>query len=182
MLDNKYSTYIDGKFVEVATVDEICNSIRERIESANNRADRAQEEMQKMKDEKWKDTELQEMKAQMEEAKADMRRGFSISKSELEKIRAWENQHWTNQHQALTNEARLRKMGAIGGSFTYEFNPTSIGTFGTIYCNSCMAKVRRQTYKDLFDAEASRQKFNYNNRLRELIKEYDAEFAFRNDL
>ena len=168
MFDSKYSTYIDGKFVEIATVDEICTSIRERIKSANHRADMAQEELQKIKDEKWKDTELQEMKTQMEEAKADMHRGFSISKSELEKIHTWKDQHWTNQHQASTNEARLKKMGAIGGSFTYEFNPTSIGTFGTIYCNSC-----------LFDAEASGQKFNYNNRLRELIKEYDAEFTFQ---
>ena len=179
MPDSRYSAYVNGEFMEVATVDEICNSIRERIESANRKADLAQEEMQKMKDEKWKDTELQEMKKQMEKAKADMYRGFSISESELEKIRAWEDQHWTNQHQAPTNEARLRKMGAIGGSFNYEFIPTSIGTVGTVCCSSCQAKVRRQLYKEMFDAEAAGKKFNFHQRHKELTEQYDAEFDFQ---
>ena len=166
-------------FTDSYDIDDICTELKKSFETQKKRADNAISEMRKLRNEKWKDNELLEMKDNLDKMREDYLRGYPISEEEEDKISKWKDQHWTNKHNAPTLESRLKKIGAIGGSFTYEFNPTSIGTFGTIYCNSCMAKARRQAYKDLFDAEASGQKFNYNNRLRELIKEYDAEFAFQ---
>lgn len=48
-------------------------------------------------------------------------RGFPISAEAESQINEWKKNHRHND-------------GAIGGTFTYEFIPTSIGTIGTIKC------------------------------------------------
>lgn len=48
-------------------------------------------------------------------------RGFPISAEAESQINEWKKNHRHNG-------------GAIGGTFTYEFIPTSIGTIGTIKC------------------------------------------------
>lgn len=106
------------------------------------------------------------MKADRDLMEADYHRGFPITEQEQKAIREWEDQHWTNQHNAPDNKSRLAKMGAIGGSFYYKFVPTSIGTSGAICCSACMEKARRNSGDN-------------RDRLRELIKEYDAEYEFQ---
>lgn len=177
MIDETYSTYTDGKFTEVYSVDDICTSIRARIDSANKKAEYAYAEMEKMKNEKWKDNELRSMKNQLKAMELDYYRGFPISESEQKAISEWKDHHWTNQHNAPTNEKRLKRMGAIGGSFSYEFVPTSIGTSGAVCCQSCLAKARAKAYQEMYEEKDS--KFNLQDRLRELIKEYDAKFQFQ---
>ena len=178
-MDGRYSTYRDGKYIEVGTIDDVCAQLKEMVESARESRDRAREELAAMKEETWKDEQLQKMKAEVKEMKDDYWRGFPISKAESEAISEWKNQHWTNQHDAPDNATRLQKMGAIGGSYHYEFTPTSIGTIGTICCSSCMRKIHEMLYREKFQAEKTGKKFDWFQRLSTLIEEYDAEFDFQ---
>ena len=53
---------------------------------------------------------------------------FHITKEEDKAINAWVKNHIFERHQGR------RCTGAIGGSYTYEFTPTSIGEIGTVKC------------------------------------------------
>ena len=172
---NRYTSFKNGNIIHVGSVDDICNSIRERIESAEDAAERAQEQMREMRDEKWKDKELQAMKEQLDAVRERLRCGFGISKDETNAINAWKDQHWTNRHNAPDTNTRMRQQGAIGGSFEYKFVPTSIGTAGSVCCATCMEKARREAYKICETDETNR----YWDVLQKCIKKYDAEFEFQ---
>lgn len=136
------------------------------VEDAFAFAERKAEENEELKDLHWENELLKKMKADRDLMEADYYRGFPITKQEQKAIKEWEDQHWTNQHNAPTLDARLAKQGVSGGSFYYKFVPTSIGTSGTICCSACMERARRDSG-------------NNRNRFRKLIKEYDAEFEFQ---
>ena len=111
----------DYEFVEVHPLDESLSSIKERFNDLVESNQSLQEKLQEIKDEKWADKRLQEMNEKLEKMRREYYRGFPISDEEQKKIDEW-----------LVNHRHYG--GAIGGSHTYEFNPTSIGTFGKIKC------------------------------------------------
>ena len=152
-----YSISVNGKWREIHGLND---DLVEQVENLK-------EENKELKDEHYKDETIQKLEKEKRELQDQLYRTFSISKSENEAITEWKNQHWTNQHNAPDLTTRLRKQGAIGGSFTYEFVPTSIGTVGTIVCPACREKARRNCGDN-------------RDRYRELLKEYDAEFEFQN--
>lgn len=82
-----------------------------------------QKENERLKSETYKDEELSKMKSKYDSMKEDYYRGFPISKKESEKIKQWMNEH---------DFYKDTKIGTIGGRYTYEFQPTSLGTIGTI--------------------------------------------------
>lgn len=162
-------------------IDEICEAIRVRVTHAEEREEEAIRAMEKMRDEKWKDNELQQMKAELEAAREDKYRGFPISKEENEAIHEWQNQHWTNQHNAPDLRSRLAKMGTIGGNFKYEFVPTSVGVVGTCICPSCKRKAEKAA-KEIVNRKDFATALEYERALKTKIqhleKKYDAEFCF----
>ena len=161
-----FSSYLDGKYHDYQGLDNCLTEIKNLVEDVFVFAERQAEENEALKDLHWENEELKKMKADRDLMEADYHRGFPITEQEQKAIRKWEDQHWTNQHNAPDNESRLAKMGAIGGSFYYKFVPTSIGTSGAICCSACMEKARRDSG-------------NNRDRFRELIKEYDAEYEFQ---
>lgn len=161
-----FSSYLDGKYHDYQGLEGCLGEIKDLVEDAFAFAERKAEENEELKNLHWENEKLQEMKEELEKAKEDYYRGFPISKEQAQACRDWEDQHWTNQHAAPDTQSRLAKMGAIGGSFYYKFVPTSIGVSGCIVCSSCMEKARRNCGDN-------------RKRLRELIKEYDAEFQFQ---
>lgn len=96
--------------------------------------DYLREELKKVKDEAYALDEMAKMKEELEEAKADCRRGFPISESEWESIRAWQEKHEVEAHGLDTLDKKIKAGGAIGGTYTYRFIPTSIGTIGICRC------------------------------------------------
>lgn len=66
-----------------------------------------------------KDKEIQKLQEENKKLQRDLARGFAISEAEHDAIIEWMKNHKSAG-------------GAIGGSYTYEFIPTSIGTIGTI--------------------------------------------------
>jgi hypothetical protein len=122
---------------EAKETENICKKIQKQAERNRYEIERLKGRIKELEDEHWKDNELQSMKKQYDEMKEDYYRGFPISKEEKERINAWVKKHEKEKH--LHSENDFPRGGAIGGSYTYYFTPTSIGVFGTIKC-SCGEK------------------------------------------
>jgi hypothetical protein len=154
-------------FFHAQNIDKICDELKKAFERQTNINENLKKKLTEISDEKWKDKELKSLEEKARNAQDDLYRGFGISKEEDEKIHNWIDRHWAEQHNAFNSTDKLKKGGAIGGTFSYEFLPTSIGTVGICRCNGCqkLAFVRcggdYQKYQDL-------------------IKQYDAEFIFQN--
>ena len=112
------------------------NLSRESILWYKSMADRLREKVNYLESENYKDEELQKMKAQLEKIQEDYRRGFPITKEESDDINKWKKNHDATEHGNADGYH-----GAIGGGYTYEFIPTSIGSFGTCFCNICKNKA-----------------------------------------
>ena len=115
---------------------EAFESIKESILWYKSIADRLREKVNYLESENYKDEELQNMKAQLEKIQEDYRRGFPITKEESDNITKWKKNHDATEHGNVDGYH-----GAIGGGYTYEFIPTSIGSFGTCFCNICKNKA-----------------------------------------
>lgn len=92
----------------------------------------------------YKDKKLREMKDKLEATQREYNRGFPITDKEWDAIETWKGKHDREVH-GLT-ECNERIGGAIGGRYTFEFIPTTIGIIGTIKCESCGEKF---TFREL---------------------------------
>ena len=131
--ERRYHLISGKQLINVVPLEESFESIRQHILSVEQANKGLREGLETLRDEKWKDKELQHWKEVAENALAELHRGFGIDQKEADAIRAWKKEHEKEFH----NGSSYR--GAIGGGYTYEFVPTSIGTIGTIKC-SCGEK------------------------------------------
>lgn len=113
------------------------DAIKETLEAREDTEKYLREELQRARDEAYASDEMQQMKAELEKVRGDLYRGFGISEEEMEKISKWQEEHEAEVHNLKTLKQRAFAGGAIGGSYTYEFIPTSIGVIGTCKCNRC---------------------------------------------
>jgi len=116
------------------SVDEALQKIKDTLDSQECIIERLRDDNKSLKEENYKDVELQEMEKRLNKALEDYRRGFPISEKEYENLKEWQNNHIMTKHWDIKNN-RPKSFGAIGGNFTYEFIPTSIGTLGTVKCS-----------------------------------------------
>lgn len=116
-------------------VAEMFGEILDNYESNEETIKYLREENKRIKDEKYKDSELTFMKRELEGVKGDLYRGFPISIKEKKAIEEWRLKHEAEAHGRKTLEQRLSAHGAIGGSYTYIFTPTSIGVVGEFKCS-----------------------------------------------
>lgn len=182
--DKRYTVYTEGgKLIEVPPVDEICDAIKMRVRRAEEREESAVKAMEEMREEKWKDNQLQQMQNELHALRQNYYRGFPISAHEQNDINDWQDNHWITQHNALDLETRLNQMGAIGGSFKYEFIPTSIGTIGRCICSYCKNKARKNAEeivnKNDFSSTREYEKA-LKTKIQHLEKKYDVEYTFQN--
>ena len=61
-----------------------------------------------------------------------------MTKEESEKIHQWQKKH--------SEECPFISISAIGGNFTFNFTPTSIGTFGVCKCSCGEKFVFQEAY------------------------------------
>lgn len=108
-------------FKTIHPLDESLDSIKTRFEELIQANQSLFGQLQELKQEKWADERLIEMKDKLKTISEEYYRGFPISAETASRINEWKKNH---RHDS----------GAIGGTFTYEFIPTSIGTIGTIKC------------------------------------------------
>ena len=133
--------------------------MRVEIESLYRRIYELRKENMRLQAENYKDEELAKMEEKLGNAWGELRRGFGISQEESEAAHNWLEKHNEKYHPN-------RYDGAAGGGIIYMFEPTGIGTFGTICCDRCR-------YKAMREAKGDADKYN------KLLKEYDAEFTFQ---
>ena len=112
-------------------LDEILDNYKVNEETIN----RLQGTIKNLKDEAYKDSELDSMKKELDTIRDDLYRGFPISEKEKKSIEEWRLKHEAEAHGRDTLEKRLSAHGAIGGSYTYIFTPTSIGVVGEFKCS-----------------------------------------------
>ena len=104
------------------------------VDRVNEAEDSKEAALKRLKE--WnKDEELQKLRNELENTRKALYRGFPISENEMNKINEWIDNHLREKHGLVTLEQRLESKCAIGGRFTYEFIPTSIGAIGTIKCS-----------------------------------------------
>ena len=121
----------DGKLLSIDDVFNNVNKLKDFILRLKNQRDRAWEELKEYN----KDEEIQKLQKEINQLKNKKAEGFNfnISKEELVKINKWKEKHVEEKHDGSYYA------GAIGGMFTYQFIPTSIGDIGEIKC-SCGEK------------------------------------------
>lgn len=115
-------------------VEKSLKTIKEALESKDKTIETLRKENNYLKNEYDKDKEIAKLKQQLEEARKDNRRGFPISEAEDKAITEWQEAHIKKKHWDKHHNCP-KSFGAIGGNFTYEFTPTSIGIIGTVKCS-----------------------------------------------
>lgn len=142
--DIKYGATVDGEYMEVETVDKCMKMLRYRFDDQKKTIDNLRNQIKELTDSQYKDKELQKMKAELEKMQREYNRGFQITDKEWGAIEAWKEKH-DREVNGLT-ECNERAGGAIGGRYTFEFIPCSIGTVGTVKCGDCREKF---TFREL---------------------------------
>ena len=123
--ETKYGSFWNGTFDD--DVDEIirlANGLSERYNTQNDQIissnKQLREENEMLKDNMCPSCTRPE--------KYPAQHGFVIYNEEYEAIEQWKQKHEKEKHNGKM------KHGAIGGSYTYEFTPTSIGVIGSVKC------------------------------------------------
>lgn len=124
------------KDIETACSDFTANII-ELFKMEKSRNDRLQKENAELKDEHYENKKIQELEEKIAELRSELGYSFRLTKSDWDAIHEWQNNHMSEKHGLKTSMDRLQAGGAIGGTWTYEFIPTSIGTIGVCRCGKC---------------------------------------------
>lgn len=121
----------DGKLLSIDDVFNNVNKLKDFILTLKGQRDRAWKELKEYN----KDVEIQKLQEEIKELKTLKNKNlcFVITDDEQEDINNWIEVHIQNKHNGN------RYAGAIGGRFTYQFIPTSLGDIGEIIC-SCGEK------------------------------------------
>ena len=113
----------DGAIWLMESIEDALQNVYAQFRDVSSTNKYLREENERLKSEKYKDEELSKMKEKYEQMNKDYYRGFPISEEEDKKINEWIEKQM---------EKHPSGRATIGGRFTYEFFPTSIGTAGSI--------------------------------------------------
>lgn len=129
----------NGGITRVPPYEEILEEARRRFEAYESTIGQLRGKVAELEDEAYADKRMAEMQAEVERSRKALARGFAIGDEAWDSIRSWQRRHVDEEH-----GGELRG-GAIGGTWTYSFIPTSIGVVGTVRC-VCGAE---HTFQDL---------------------------------
>lgn len=113
----------DGTIWIMEDIKKTLQRVYDHYRDVCNHNDYLRKENERLKSEAYKDEELSKMKEKYDQMSKDYYRGFPISEEEEKKINEWIEQQMKKHPSGKST---------IGGRFTYEFFPTSIGTAGSI--------------------------------------------------
>ena len=116
-------------------IDDFAEDIKDILRGKDMKIKYLEIQNKELYDEHYKDNELQQMRNELKKMKDDYYHGFPIPEEEYKNIKEWIDNHEKNVHGCYTLEDKIRRGGCCGGTYTYEFVPTSIGTVGKIKCN-----------------------------------------------
>lgn len=113
----------------IPSSDKLVKMVRDKLDDMQKDIDYWKNQCKALKDEHWKDDKLAEMKEERDKAIKEKHLGFYMTEEERDAIRAWKEKHVKEKHNGHYYG------GSIGGTYTYIFTPTSIGTAGDIRCS-----------------------------------------------
>ena len=119
--------------VKVDTFDNAMNSIKLRYQKLQDRIEHLSQENKELKSGVFATNYVQEAMANAEKIRNEYRLGFPMTEEEVQKAEKWIKEHNESAHKG-------ESFGAIGGQYTYEFTPTSIGVLCGLRC-TCGAKI-----------------------------------------
>lgn len=105
--------------IQFESIENILRALQEQFSRQEKEIEQLRIENTKLKSGIWKEEEVARLKHEDNRMKEEYHRGFPISNEEKAMIDEFKSQH-------------KGYYGAIGGGFTYQFIPTSIGISGTI--------------------------------------------------
>lgn len=114
--------------------EESLNDLAEAIKDLKSQIERLRNENANLKNEACKDGELSKLKEERDKALEDYYRGFPITEKEKDAINKWKNKHEEEIHGLTTLEEKIYYGGVSGGTYSYIFIPTTLGTIGKIRC------------------------------------------------
>lgn len=109
--------------IQFESIENILQALREKFSRQEKEIEQLRQVNTKLKNGIWKEEEVARLKHEYDRMKEEYYQGFPISKEEKAMI-----DEFMNQHKGC--------YGAIGGGFTYQFLPTSIGVSGTIIASN----------------------------------------------
>ena len=127
--------------VKVDTFDNAMNTIKLRYQKLQDRIEHLSQENKELKSGVFATNYVQEALANVEKIRNEYRLGFPMTEEEVQKAEKWMKEHDESVH-------KDKSSGAIGGRYTYEFTPTSIGVFCGLRC-SCGASVTLTDFNTL---------------------------------
>lgn len=123
-----------GKTKILKPLQDSLDNITAIIEAKDEEIEELKEEINTLKDEQYKDGKISELEQEIERLREENMRGFPISEEEQNSIDKWKTKHIKAKHWDKKNN-RETSSGAIGGRFSYNFIPTSIGIIGEVICD-----------------------------------------------
>lgn len=115
--------------LNIKDTEECIDIISKSLKHKDNQITLLQNQVYALKLEHYKDVVMQDMQKEIDELKQLLQNSFVITNSEKQVIDRWIERHTQEKHNNNTYA------GAIGGRYTYEFTPTSIGNMGVIKCS-----------------------------------------------
>jgi hypothetical protein len=125
-----YVTTKDGRCVPIPEIDELCTVLKRKFLDQDRIIEHLRKENQKLKDGVWEKEEVARLKKQNDDMWLNYHKSFIVTEEQWDKIDEWKDKHTNEKH-----NGKSFRGGAIGGVYTYEFVPTSIGTYGCVKCN-----------------------------------------------
>lgn len=115
--------------LEEMRTDELIDGISKTLKNKDKEIKELRNENEQLRNEAYKDNEFQRLKEHINGLNQIISHSFPISEEEYEKINKWQEEHIKTKHNSDSYA------GAIGGRYTYEFIPTSIGIIGKVRCS-----------------------------------------------
>ena len=109
--------------------DTCINSLKEIYTKQNNIISLLKTENNNLKEKRNKDEYIQHLLNRINKLESRIVFDFCVSKEEEIAIEEWKRNHINEKHNGDSY------CGTIGGRFTYEFTPTSLGDIGSIKCS-----------------------------------------------
>lgn len=128
-----------GHLVRVHPLDEALDSIRYRMIRLHEANEKLVAENAKLKSGEWATEQMKKTLEDAERIRAEYKRGFPMTEKEVLNAEEFIREHSASAH-------NYDSKTAIGGQYTYEFTPTSIGVFSSVRCCACGATYNITDY------------------------------------
>jgi len=129
MKDFPFFTKVNGKFMEVQTMDDLCAMLKKKFEDQQLTNEILRDENKHLKEGIWEKEEVAKLKREHEEMQHLYRKAFIVYDDEWDEIHKWQEEHTKEKHKGVS-----RRGGAAGCAYEFSFTPTGLGDVGIVKC------------------------------------------------